>query len=217
MSRSSLSKKWGRESFINFLARSMIHYDRAVWVSCPAWPAPERQPIYEQKLEGIVTSNQRRLFVLFAAIALLSSCSRGTALPQGAYRVATETVSDGPTSITRRYDIETSSRRTLSLAEHLGRNSADIGPRTVPEERTAKTQVTVTITLEESGEDAHVLVKVLVDEEGGVTRWESTMSVPPGTDLTSLLKEEQPVGNITTKTSLLRVESEGRYLELVVE
>lgn len=195
----------------------MIHYGRAVWVSCPAWPAPERQPVHEQNLEGIVTSNQWRLCVLFAAIPVLSSCSRGTALPQGTYRVATETASDAPTSITRRYDIETSSHRTLSLAENQGLNSADIGPRTVPEDRTAKTQVTVTVKLEESGEDAHVVVKVLVEEEVGVSRWENTISVPPGTDLTSLLKEEQPVGNITTKTRLLRVESEGRYLELVVE
>ena len=102
-----------------------------------------------------MTQNKWQYFIVSAAIpvALLCSCDKhDRPLPQGAYRVSVEEISSWPTSITRRYEIETSSRRTLALAEMAGSNSASIAPDMMTEERTGKAHVTVTVALQEEGE-----------------------------------------------------------------
>jgi hypothetical protein len=167
-----------------------------------------------------MTQNKWQYFIVSAAIpvALLCSCDKhDRPLPQGAYRVSVEEISSGPTSITRRYEIETSSRRTLALAEMAGSNSASIAPDMMTEERTGKAHVTVTVALQEEGETTHVMVKMTVETRGGTARWEETLPVPPDADLASVLTEAQPTGDITEKTTLLRVTSGNKYLEVVIQ
>ena len=174
----------------------------------------------------MIGAQPHRFPVLSVALLFLLLCSCGRPLPGGAYRVGVEKISDDENSIVRTYTIETSSRRTLVLVQEGGRNSATIAPDTIfYDERIGKAEVTVTLTLEDDGEGAHVSVDLLLERnkeaadrtEKTTTHWTETLPVPPSSTLSSLLTEREPVGDLKEKTTLLRLESDGKYLELVVE
>lgn len=155
---------------------------------------------------------------------LLLGCSNP--LPEGAYRIGVEKITDDGNYIVRKYTIETSSRRTLVLVQEGGGNSTTIAPDTILyDERIAKAEVTVTITREDDGEGTHVSLDLLLERskesedrtEETTVHWTEKLPVSSGSTLSSLVTETEPVGNMRDKTTLLRVESEGQYLEVVVE
>ena len=161
-------------------------------------------------------------YVIAACLVLLCSCSKPPAkrakpLPNGAYRVAVERSSNKPTSIVRDYVIETTSLRKVALEEPGGANSSSIAPDIMTKERTRKAQVTVEAELLETGEDAYITVKMTVKTSSLTARSEEVLPVPGVTDLSSVLTESKPTGDLTAATTLLRVEFENRYLQIVIE
>jgi hypothetical protein len=161
-------------------------------------------------------------YVIAACLVLLCSCSKPPAkrakpLPNGAYRVAVERSSNKPTSIVRDYVIETTSLRKVALEEPGGANSSSIAPDIMTKERTRKAQVTVEAELLETGEDAYITVKMTVKTSSWTARSEEVLPVPGVTDLSSVLTESKPTGDLTAATTLLRVEFENRYLQIVIE
>jgi hypothetical protein len=174
----------------------------------------------------MIVTQFRKFPVLCVALLflLLSSCSNP--LPEGAYRVGVEKISDDANSIVRKYTIETSSRRTLVLVQEGGGNSVTIAPDTIfYDERIGKAEVTVTLTLEDDAEGAHVSMDLLLERskesadrtEETTAHWTEKLPVPSDSTLSSLVTETEPVGDMKDKTTLLRIESDGQYLEVVVE
>ena len=84
-------------------------------------------------------------------------------------------------------------------------------------ERTRKAQVTVEAELLKTGEDAYITVKMTVKTSSWTARSEEVLPVPGVTDLSSILTESKPTGDLTAATTLLRVEFENRYLQIVIE
>jgi hypothetical protein len=136
-----------------------------------------------------------------------------------------EKISDEENSIVRKYSIETSSHRTLAMVQQGGRNSSSIGPSFMWDEEVGKSDVTVTVVLEEDGGEAVAKANMLEErnwEKGNdsrrdTVRWEEKVPVPPGSTLSSLLTETGDIAEATGKTVILRIESNGEYLELNVE
>ena len=169
-------------------------------------------------------------YVIAACLVLLCSCSKpvpsgSKPLANGAYRVEVERSSNKPASIVRDYVIETTSLRKVALEEPGGANSSSIAPDIMTKERTRKAQVTVEAELLETGEDAYITVKMTVktssvtarSEKFLTARSEEVLPVPGVTDLSSVLTESKPTGDLTAATTLLRVEFENRYLQIVIE
>jgi hypothetical protein len=169
-------------------------------------------------------------YVIAACLVLLCSCSKpvpsgSKPLANGAYRVEVERSSNKPASIVRDYVIETTSLRKVALEEPGGANSSSIAPDIMTKERTRKAQVTVEAELLETGEDAYITVKMtvktMVKTTAKTSSWtarsEEVLPVPGVTDLSSVLTESKPTGDLTAATTLLRVEFENRYLQIVIE
>ena len=159
---------------------------------------------------------------LAVCVVLLCSCSKLPAkfakpIATGAYRVAVEQSSNRRTRVVRDYVIETTSLRTVALAQLSGANSSSIAPDIMTKDRTGTARVTVTAELLETGEEAHVTVKMTVETSGGTARSEEVLPVPGVTDLSSILTESQPSGDLTAATTLLRLEFEKRYLQIIIE
>ena len=153
----------------------------------------------------------------FATGCLVLLCGCASPLPDGAYRVDVETSTSQPTLIVREYIVETTSLRRIALAEPGGTNSVSIAPDIMTEERTGKARATVTAELQGAGEDAQVTVKMKVETRGSVVRAEEALAVPGVDDVSSVLTETEPTGDLTSPTTLLRLTSGDRYLQFVIE
>ena len=167
-------------------------------------------------------------FSLLTAVAVvpllsLSSCSRP--IPSGTYRIEVAEATDDPTSITRKYLIETTSLRTIRLVRLSDATSSTLAPDPIYNEVTGKAELAVTVTLSGSDKDAHVEVATVftryqVDghhESTIITRAKETLATPGAKNLKSLLTENRPSGNLTGKITLLRVAAGDEYVELTVE
>jgi hypothetical protein len=159
---------------------------------------------------------------LAVCLVLLCSCSKLPAkvakpIANGAYRVAVERSSNRPTRVVRNYVIETTSHRTVALEEPGGANSSSIAPDIMTKERTGKAHVTVEAELLETGDKAYITVRMTVERSGATARSEEVLPVPGVTDLSSVLTESQPTGDLTAATTLLRLAFENRYLQIVIE
>lgn len=149
------------------------------------------------------------------SLLLLCSCSKPQ--PDGAYRVEVTKVSSQPRSITRKYAIETTSLRKLVLADCGGSASHSIAPDTMTEEGTGKAEATVSVELTEAGDKAQVIVKMTVETPGATAKCEETLAAPGAVNLTTILTETSPIGELTTETTLLRVASGDKYLDVFIE
>ncbi|MFT5129652.1 MAG: hypothetical protein ACI8W8_003277 [Rhodothermales bacterium] len=148
---------------------------------------------------------------------LLLFCGCGKPVPDGAYRVEVEKTVSKATSITRVYAIETASLRRFVLEERSGANSVSIGPDIMTKERTGVAQATVTAELEGAGEDTPVVIKMDVTSRGGIARAEELLALPGVTDLSSVLVETEAIGDLTAPITLLRIDANGRYLQIVIK
>ena len=153
----------------------------------------------------------------FAAGCLVLFCGCAKPVPDGAYRVDVEKSASQPTSIAREYVVETTSLRRIILAQPGGTNSVSIAPDIMARERTGKARATVTVELQATGEDAQVTVRMKVETKGGIARAEEALAVPGVHDLASVLTETEPTGDLTSPTTLLRLTSGDRYLQIVIE
>ena len=159
---------------------------------------------------------------LAACLVLVCSCAKplpngAKPLPNGAYRVEVKESSSQRTSMVRKYVVETTSLRRIALAEPAGANSSSIAPDIMTKERTGKAQVTVTAELLGTGEKAHIKVRMTVETRGGTARSEEVLPVPGVADLSSVLTESRPTGDLTAATTLLRLTFENKYLQIVIE
>ena len=152
---------------------------------------------------------------LAACLVLVCSCAKP--LPNGAYGVEVKESSSQPTSMVRKYVVETTSLRRIALAEPAGANSSSIAPDIMTKERTGKAQVTVTAELLGTGEKAHITVRMTVETRGGTARSENVLPVPGVADLSSVLTESRPTGALTAATTLLRLTFANRYVQIVIE
>ena len=84
-------------------------------------------------------------------------------------------------------------------------------------ERTGRAEATVTVELQEPGEQARVTVKMEVKTDSATARSEETLAVPGATDLSSILTEYEPTEDLTSATTLLRLTSGEKYLQIVIE
>ena len=157
------------------------------------------------------------LVMKFAAGCLVLLCGCAKPVPDGAYRVDVEKRTSQSTSIAREYVVETTSLRRIMLAEPGGTNSYSIAPDSMTKERTGRAQVTVTVELQGTGEDAQVTVKMKVETKGGVGRAEESLAVPGVYELSSVLTETEATGDLTSSTTLLRLTSGNRYLQIIIE
>lgn len=138
-------------------------------------------------------------------------------MPGGAYRVEVEKTVSKATSISRVYVVETASLRRIVLQERSGANSVTIAPDAITKERTGVAQATVTAELEGAGEDTQVVVKVVVTSRGGIARAEELLALPGVTDLSSVLVETEAIGDLAAPITLLRIDANGRYLQIVIK
>ena len=157
------------------------------------------------------------LVMKFAAGCLVLLCGCAKPVPDGAYRVDVEKSTSQPTSIAREYVVETTSLRRIMLAEPGGTNSVSIAPDIMTKERTGKARATVTAELQGTGEDAQVTIKMKVERKGSIARAEEALAVPGVNDLSSILTETEVTGDLTSSTTLLRLTSGNRYLQIVIE
>ena len=157
--------------------------------------------------------------VAACTILFIGGCQQNSwkPIPDGAYRIKVEETSDQPTSMVRKYVVETTSHRRISMSEPGGANSSAIAPDGMTKERTGKAQVSVTAELQEPGKAAHITVRMTVETSGGTARSEEVLPVPGVTDLSSVLTELQPTGDLTAATTLLRLTFENNYLQITVE
>ena len=152
------------------------------------------------------------------AMSLLCSCSQP--LPKGAYRVATTELTNQHDVVVRRYLIETGSLRHLCLGHQGGVDSSSLAPDMMTNERTGKAEALVTITLQSSpGNPPEAVFAMTVTTHGVVARFRQALALPAAEDLRTLLTEAKLPGAavLTNQTTLLRVASGGKYLELNVE
>jgi hypothetical protein len=161
----------------------------------------------------------RRPFVmLLSAVSLLCSC--GKPLPPGTYTVKTTVLTQKSDRLDRRYEIETTGLRKLCLRSESGEDSGSLAPDIMTKERTGKAEATLTITRQGLHAEQQKAVLAMVVKAGSVTsRFKRELPIPEETSLITLLSETRIVGGIalTNKTTLLRLASGDRWLELSVE
>jgi hypothetical protein len=153
----------------------------------------------------------------FAAGCLVLLCGCTKPVPDGAYRVGVEKSISQPTSMVREYVVETTSLRRIMLAEPGGTNSVTIAPDIMTKERTGKGRATITGELQGTGEDTRVTVTMKVETKGSIARAEEVLAVPGVDDLSSIFTETEATGDLTSATTLLRLTSGNRYLQIVIE
>ncbi|MCX7008487.1 MAG: hypothetical protein NTY53_14765 [Kiritimatiellaeota bacterium] len=155
-----------------------------------------------------------------AALALLVVgliCSCGQPLPKGAYRVATTELTNRHDVVVRRYQIETGGLRHLCLRHQGGVDSSSLAPDNMTDERTGKAEALVTITLATNAPE--LVLAMTVTTHGVVARFKQELALTATTDLRALLTEAKMTESKTlvNKTTLLRIEAGGRFLELNIE
>jgi hypothetical protein len=68
-----------------------------------------------------------------------------------------------------------------------------------------------------SGADKQVVLEGTVNSRNGTAKLKRELSVPADAELKSILTETKVAGEMTSKTTLLRVASGDQYLELGIE
>ncbi len=175
------------------------------------YPARRAQPARTKK-----SMNRFLPPTLCAAVSLLLLCSCSRPVPDGAYRVEILEAISQRTLVSRKYGIEAASPRKFMLAETSGTNSVSIAPNSVSGERTAKAEARVTLELQEPGEQARATVTMEVKTDSATARAEETLAVPGATDLSALLTEHPPTEDLTSATTLLRLLSGEKFIQIVI-
>ena len=155
-----------------------------------------------------------------ALVAVGLFCSCGQPLPKGAYRWTATALTNDSAAVTRRYQIETGGLRHLYLRHQGGVDSSALAPDMLTDERTGKAEALVNITVQPSATNTpEAVLAMTVTTRGSVARFQRELTIPAAADLRTLLTETKVAGNsaATNKTTLLRIESGGKFLELNIE
>lgn len=153
---------------------------------------------------------------VIASVLQICACSKVPA--DGAYRVEVEQTSTDPSSVSRLYAIQTTSPRRIQLkTRSMAVFSASLAPIRVADEKTRSASVMVTVRLMDETKEPVARIEMIVKIDGTTSRAEESLRVPSASELASLLTENQPTGDITAGTTLLRVGTEDDYLEVGIE
>jgi hypothetical protein len=163
-------------------------------------------------------NNSIRNTCFVVALGLLCACGKPP-LPPGTYTVKTTVLSQTDDRVVRQYDIETTGRRALCLRSASGEDSSGLGPDAMTNERTGKAEALLTITKQGTSADTPQAVLEMVVKTGSATaRFKRELPVPAAANLTTLVSDTTVDGvSLTNKTTLLRIASGDRWLELSVE
>jgi hypothetical protein len=140
-----------------------------------------------------------------SVVGLLCAC--GKPLPPGTYTVKTTVLTQKSDRVDRRYEIETSGRRSLCLRSASGEDSSSLDA--------GKAEALLTI----SKRTQEAVLEMTLKTGGSTMRFKRELPLVVETDLTTVLSESRHMGvaAVTNKTTLLRLASGDRWLELSVE
>jgi serine/threonine protein kinase len=163
---------------------------------------------------------QRVRFTVQVPVPVAMFHCDGQPLPKGAYSVATTELTNQHDVVVRRYLIETGSLRHLCLGDRNGVDSSSLAPDMMTNERIGKAEALVTITVQSAPVHApEAVFAMTVTTRSVIARFKRELALPAATDLRMLLTETKLPGDalLTNKTTLLRAESGGKFLELIIE
>jgi hypothetical protein len=152
------------------------------------------------------------------ALGMLCSCSKP--LPPGTYTVKTTVLSQTNDRVVRQYEIETTGRRELCLRSASGVDSSGLGPDAITKESTGKAEALLTITKQATSPDtSQAVLEMVVKTSRATSRCKRELPVPADANLTTLVSDTIVDGSppLTNTTTLLRLASGDRWLELSVE
>jgi hypothetical protein len=155
---------------------------------------------------------------LLMTVGLLCSC--GKPLPTGAYTVTTTALEERGDRVVRRYEVETSGPRRLCLRSASGVDFSSLAPDAMTKAPTGKADALLTITRQGlHAEQQQAVLEIVLKAGGATSRFKRELPLPEETNLITLLSETIVRGGppLTNKTTLLRIASEDRWLEISIE
>jgi len=168
------------------------------------------------------------VIVIVLCVAIFGCKDRAKGLSSGQYSVSIETIEDHGSLLVQRITLTTTSNRQVVLAEPGGRESSSAGPSTMENEKTADYDITLTVstarpsaTIKERQAIVSLVITDVRETAGGTTRTtrfaQMSMPIEESQTLEDVITKRDTAGVFTDKQSILRIESDQRYIELYVE